>query len=100
MTDSPFSGRAPAIDEALDVLPCGVLSFDDDGTIVVANATLATMLGYERALFGSNYPTLIALPLALATSWTTSMLDARHRDAEAQRLFDELSAKASAQESG
>jgi PAS domain S-box-containing protein len=34
--------------ESLDIVPCGVLSFDDDGTVVAANATLATMLGYDR----------------------------------------------------
>jgi hypothetical protein len=31
----------------------------------------------------------------LATAWGTSMLDARHRTVEAQRVFDELAAKAS-----
>ena len=34
--------------ELLDVLPCGIVSFEDDGTVVAVNATLATMLGYER----------------------------------------------------
>jgi signal transduction histidine kinase len=31
----------------LDTLPCGVLSFDDDGRIVFANATLHALLGHE-----------------------------------------------------
>ena len=34
--------------ELLDVLPCGIVSFEDDGTVVAVNATLAAMLGYER----------------------------------------------------
>jgi len=32
----------------LDTLPCGVLSFTDDGTVLMLNGTLARMLGYER----------------------------------------------------
>ena len=70
------------------------------GMLIAGPAIWVDVLGYERALFGSNYPTLIALPLALTTAWATSMLDARHRTAGAQRVFEELSAKASAQESG
>jgi cation/acetate symporter len=63
--------------------------------LIAGPAIWVDVLGYERALFGSNYPTLIALPLALATAWATSMLDTRHRTADAQRVFEELSAKAS-----
>ena len=37
------TGAAPA---PLDLLPCGVLRFDDRGTVVAANATLHDMLGY------------------------------------------------------
>ena len=40
---------APDADALLDHLPCGVLSFSDDGHVVAANATLAAMLGYDRA---------------------------------------------------
>jgi cation/acetate symporter len=65
------------------------------GMLIAGPAIWVDVLGYERALFGSNYPTLIALPLALATSWGVSMLDARRRDVEAQRMFDELAVKAS-----
>jgi cation/acetate symporter len=70
------------------------------GMLIAGPAIWVDVLGYERALFGSNYPTLLALPLALATAWATSMLDARHRTADAQRVFEELSAKASAAQSG
>jgi cation/acetate symporter len=64
------------------------------GMLIAGPAIWVDVLGYERALFGSNYPTLIALPLALATAWAVSMLDVRHRTAAAEKLFDELSAKA------
>lgn len=35
--------------ETLDVLPCGYLSFKDDGTITTCNVTLANWLGYPKA---------------------------------------------------
>jgi PAS domain S-box-containing protein len=41
--------HAPPVDDRLDTLPCGVLSFADDGTVLSANSTLAGMLGYERS---------------------------------------------------
>ena len=48
--------------ELLDRLPCGVVSFDDRGTIVAVNATLATMLGYDRAeLAGRQMETLLTV---------------------------------------
>jgi PAS domain S-box-containing protein len=47
---------------ALDVLPCGVVSFDDDGHIVGLNATLAMMLGYEPAeLEGMHIETVLTV---------------------------------------
>lgn len=33
--------------DILDTAPCGFLSFSDDGTIVLANATLAAMVGHD-----------------------------------------------------
>ncbi|MTJ46759.1 PAS domain-containing protein, partial [Dolichospermum sp. UHCC 0259] len=35
------------IDELLNTAPCGFLSFTDDGTIVIVNATLLELLGYK-----------------------------------------------------
>ncbi|WP_339382701.1 diguanylate cyclase domain-containing protein [Microcoleus asticus] len=35
------------IDELLNISPCGFLSFADDGTIVMVNATLLQLLGHE-----------------------------------------------------
>ena len=34
--------------DALNALPCGFLSFDDDGTIIAINSMLLDLLGYER----------------------------------------------------
>ncbi|HST59025.1 MAG TPA: ATP-binding protein [Longimicrobium sp.] len=44
----PESDGRSALGELLDGAPCGFVSFADDGTIMVANATLAEMLGYAR----------------------------------------------------
>jgi PAS domain S-box-containing protein len=37
------------MNELIDSLPCGYLAYLDDGTIVEANSTLCTLLGYGRA---------------------------------------------------
>src|SRR5690349_7977496 len=48
--------------ESLDFVPCGVLSFADDGTVVAANATVSAMLGYERdELAGKRVETLLTV---------------------------------------
>ena len=67
------------------------------GMLIAGPAIWVDVLGYARPLFGSNYPTLIALPAALFTAWAVSMLDARNRDTEAQRMFDALTAKSQAE---
>jgi PAS domain S-box-containing protein len=36
------------MESLLDHLPCGVVAFDDRGTVLVANQTLADLLGYSR----------------------------------------------------
>jgi PAS domain S-box-containing protein len=41
-----MANRAP-VDELVDALPCGIVSFTDEGRILFANRTLATLLGYE-----------------------------------------------------
>jgi PAS domain S-box-containing protein len=50
------------MDAMLDALPCGVVSFADDGTVLVANTTVARMLGYERAeIEGRHIETLLTI---------------------------------------
>jgi PAS domain S-box-containing protein len=45
-SDQPL--RITKVDELLDTAPCGFLSFRDDGTVGLVNATLLEMLGFER----------------------------------------------------
>jgi len=65
------------------------------GMLIAGPAIWVDVLRYQQPLFGSNYPTLIAMPLALLTAWAGSLLDARGQDERAGRTFDELAAKAS-----
>ena len=37
------------MDDLLDAAPCGYVAFTDAGTVTAVNATLAEMLGYDRA---------------------------------------------------
>jgi PAS domain S-box-containing protein len=46
----------------LATLPCGVVSFDDDGVVLATNAALRTMLGYdERELEGRHVERLLTV---------------------------------------
>jgi PAS domain S-box-containing protein len=50
----PAEGRGSAsdvaaLDDLLEYAPCGFLSFADDGTVELVNATLLGILGHERA---------------------------------------------------
>lgn len=59
---SPEEGVTASMDERLNRAPCGYLSFTDDGRIVVTNATLADLLGYEQeALAGSKLESILTL---------------------------------------
>ena len=50
------------MDNLLDTLPCGVVSFSDEGRIVVANQTLGTMLGEAPdTLVGRHVETLLTI---------------------------------------
>ena len=49
-------------DDLLDGLPCGVVSFTDDGRITLANATLGSLLGYEPGeLAGRHIESLLTV---------------------------------------
>ncbi len=53
-------GLAP--DSILDTAPCGFISFTDDGTIRVVNATLLEMLGFERdAVVGHRFESILTV---------------------------------------
>jgi PAS domain S-box-containing protein len=50
------------VDELLETLPCGVVSFTDDGRVLFANATLGRMLGQEASeLVGRHVETLLTV---------------------------------------
>lgn len=51
------------MDELLNTLPCGVVSFTDDGIITFANATASDLLGYPAGdLDGKRFESLLAVP--------------------------------------
>ncbi len=51
------------MDELLNTLPCGVVSFTDDGIITFANATLTNLLGYPAGeLGGKRFESLLTVP--------------------------------------
>jgi PAS domain S-box-containing protein len=50
------------VDALLNTLPCGVLSFTDDGRVLAANATLGELLGYAaHELEGRHVETLLTV---------------------------------------
>jgi signal transduction histidine kinase len=51
------------VDELLNTLPCGVVSFTDAGVVTFANATLANLLGYPPGvLAGERFESLLTVP--------------------------------------
>jgi len=48
-TDLGRPNRSHDAGRLVDALPCGVLTFDDTGRVLYANATLCAMLGYDAA---------------------------------------------------
>jgi PAS domain S-box-containing protein len=50
------------VDELLNTLPCGVLSFSDEGRVLAANATLGELLGYSAGeLEGRHVESLLTV---------------------------------------
>jgi PAS domain S-box-containing protein len=50
------------MDDLLDKAPCGFLSFNDDGKIVLVNATLLELLGYDGVeLLGQHVESLLSV---------------------------------------
>jgi cation/acetate symporter len=60
------------------------------GMLIASPAIWVDIMGNAEPLFASNYPTLIAMPLAFATSWLVSILDAKRTDAEGARIFAQI----------
>ena len=73
-------------DELLATLPCGVVSFADDGRILYANATLGTLLGYEPGeLAGRHVETL--LTVAGRIFYQTHLFPLLRLHAKAEEVF-------------
>ena len=72
--------------ELLDRLPCGVVSFSDDGRITFANATLGAMLGTEPGeLAGKHFETL--LTVAGRIFYQTHLFPLLRLHAKAEEVF-------------
>lgn len=74
------------MDEVLEEAPCGYLSFDDAGTILLANTTLARMVGYERdALIGLHIGAL--LPVAARIFYNTHFFPLLKLHGRAEEIY-------------
>ena len=80
------------IDEILNNAPCGFLSFTDDGLIVLANVTLAKLLGYETdSLRGKKFE--IILPIASRIFYQTHFFPLLKLHGKIEEIYFSLRAK-------
>ena len=80
------------IDEVLNNAPCGFLSFTDDGLIVLANVTLAKLLGYETdSLHGKKFE--IILPIASRIFYQTHFFPLLKLHGKIEEIYFSLRAK-------
>jgi cation/acetate symporter len=70
------------------------------GLLIAGPAIWVDILGHSKPLFDSNYPTLIAMPLAFAACWIVSLLDGARHASEHRERFDEIATRALAGEGG
>ncbi|MBD2386106.1 diguanylate cyclase domain-containing protein [Cylindrospermum sp. FACHB-282] len=77
------------IDELLNTAPCGFLSFIDDGTIVIANATLLELLGHEPdGLRGRKIESI--LPIASRIFYQTHFFPLLKLHGKAEEIYFSL----------
>jgi PAS domain S-box-containing protein len=80
----------------LDRVPCGFISFRDDGTIVAANATLLEMLGYrEEELLGRRLGALLSAASRIFSQ--THLLPMLRVEGRLEELYLTLRAKGGTQ---
>ncbi|MCT7948539.1 diguanylate cyclase [Ancylothrix sp. C2] len=80
------------IDELLNMAPCGFLSFTDDGTIAMINATLLELLGYElEDLRGRKIETI--LPIASRIFYQTHFFPILKLHGKAEEIYFSLRSK-------
>lgn len=79
-------------DELLNTAPCGFLSFTDDGTIMIVNATLLELLGYEfDALRGRRMESI--LPLASRIFYQTHFFPLLKLHGKAEEIYISVRSK-------
>ncbi len=90
MSAQPEPARGqPAPDPILDAAPCGFLSMDEGGTVVLANATLAQLVGRDRSeLVGSHINHL--LPAAGRIFYSTHVFPLLQLHGAAEELYMRL----------
>jgi len=77
------------VDELLNTLPCGVVSFTDDGIITFANATASNLLGYPAGdLDGKPFETLLTVPARLVVQ--TRLIPMLKLHGKANEIFLQL----------
>ncbi|AFZ27029.1 PAS domain S-box/diguanylate cyclase (GGDEF) domain-containing protein [Cylindrospermum stagnale PCC 7417] len=77
------------IDELLNTAPCGFLSFTDDGTIVMVNATLLELLGHELdGLRGRKIESI--LPIASRIFYQTHFFPLLKLHGKAEEIYFSL----------
>ncbi|MDP5016420.1 MAG: PAS domain S-box protein, partial [Dolichospermum sp.] len=80
------------IDEILNTAPCGFLSFTDDGTIVMVNATLLELLGQELdELWGKKIE--LILPIASRIFYQTHFFPLLKMHGKAEEIYFSLKSK-------
>jgi len=77
------------VDELLNTLPCGVVSFTDDGIITFANATASDLLGYPAGdLDGKRFETLLTVPARIVVQ--TRLIPMLKLHGKANEIFLQL----------
>ncbi len=80
------------MDSLLDTAPCGFVSFTDDGTIFMVNATLLDLLGYQREeLQGQHFETI--LPIASRIFYQTHFFPSLKMQGKLDELYFSLRSK-------
>ncbi|WP_190552433.1 ATP-binding protein [Trichocoleus sp. FACHB-591] len=80
------------IDEPFNTAPCGFLSFNDDGTIAMLNATLSQLLGYESNQL-EGMPIESILPIASRIFYQTHFFPLLKLHGKVEEIYLLLRAK-------
>jgi PAS domain S-box-containing protein len=84
------------MNELLNTAPCGFLSFTDGGRVVLANATLLELLGYEpEELLGRHVESL--LPVASRIFYQTHLFPLLRLHGKVEEVYFSLRSKAGAE---